>query len=206
MGRAARKKRRAAVQQIIPLRSRGGRRTDQRKGTRLIFLGQDRGCGVPVKPGALSGDANEPGDGDGGPREGSLSCLTVSRKGTASCLAASLITSGGSTSRPSRSRAAVGARKHSTMTLESDRPERGSDDRHNAPASGASGAFPSSRENVLPGKTLTIILIPLYIYIHIYICVCVYVKGLNKSVTSCLSVLITASGLQGEKPLANGIK
>ena len=25
-------------------------------------------------------------------------------------------------------------------------------------------------------------------------------------VTSCLSVLITASGLQGEKPLANGIK
>jgi len=37
----------------------------------------------------LSGNANEPGDGDGGPREGSLSCLTVSRKGTASCLAAS---------------------------------------------------------------------------------------------------------------------
>lgn len=26
------------------------------------------------------------------------------------------------------------------------------------------------------------------------------------NVTSCLSVLITASGLQGEKPLANGIK
>ena len=46
------------------------------------------------------------------------------------------------------------ARKHSTMTLESDRPERGSDDRHNAPASGASGALPPSLENVLPGKTL----------------------------------------------------
>ena len=28
----------------------------------------------------------------------------------------------------------------------------------------------------------------------------------NNNVTSCLSVLITASGLQGEKPLANGIK
>src|SRR5690606_40016799 len=68
----------------------GGRRTDQRKGTRLIFLGQDRGCGNgPVKRAVLSGNANEPGDGDGGPREGSLSCLTVSRKGTASCLAAS---------------------------------------------------------------------------------------------------------------------
>ena len=40
------------------------------------------------------------------------------------------------------------------MTLESDRPERGSDDRHNAPASGASGALPPSLENVLPGKTL----------------------------------------------------
>jgi len=43
----------------------------------------------------LSGNANEPGDGDGGPREGSLSCLTVSRKGTASCLAASFIGSDG---------------------------------------------------------------------------------------------------------------
>jgi hypothetical protein len=32
------------------------------------------------------------------------------------------------------------------------------------------------------------------------VCVCIY------DVTSCLSVLITASGLQGEKPLANGIK
>ena len=31
---------------------------------------------------------------------------------------------------------------------------------------------------------------------------CIY----NNNVTSCLSVLITASGLQGEKPLANGIK
>ena len=29
---------------------------------------------------------------------------------------------------------------------------------------------------------------------------------LQYNVTSCLSVLITASGLQGEKPLANGIK
>ena len=28
----------------------------------------------------------------------------------------------------------------------------------------------------------------------------------TNDVTSCLSVLITASGLQGEKPLANGIK
>ena len=134
----------------------GGRRTDQRKGTRLIFLGQDRGCGNgPVKRAVLSGNANEPGDGDGGPREGSLSCLTVSRKGTASCLAAS--------SRIHRAarrctvqavRCCVAPRKHSTMTLESDRPERGSDDRHNAPASGASGALPPSLENVLPGKTL----------------------------------------------------
>ena len=132
----------------------GGRRTDQRKGTRLIFLGQDRGCGNgPVKRAVLSGNANEPGDGDGGPREGSLSCLTVSRKGTASCLAAS--------SRIHRAtrrctvqavRCCVAPRKHSTMTLESDRPERGSDDRHNAPASGASGALPPSLENVLPGK------------------------------------------------------
>ncbi len=40
------------------------------------------------------------------------------------------------------------------MTLESDRPERGSDDRHNAPAFGVSGALPLSLENVLPGKTL----------------------------------------------------
>jgi hypothetical protein len=77
------------------------------------------------------------------------------------------------------------------MTLESDRPERGSDDRHNAPASGASGALPPSLENVLPGKTLfNMYTINQYIY----------------DVTSCLSVLITASGLQGEKPLANGIK
>jgi hypothetical protein len=57
----------------------------------------------------------------------------------------------------------VRARKHSTMTLESDRPERGSDDRHNAPASGASGALPPSLENVLPGKTLKIIL---YLYMY----------------------------------------
>jgi hypothetical protein len=49
------------------------------------------------------------------------------------------------------------------MTLESDRPERGSDDRHNAPAFGVSGALPLSLENVLPGKTLK-----LYIYIYIY--------------------------------------
>ena len=88
------------------------------------------------------------------------------------------------------------ARKHSTMTLESDRPERGSDDRHNAPASGASGALPPSLENVLPGKTLNQL----------------FNRDFNRflennlSVTSCLSVLITASGLQGEKPLANGIK
>jgi len=64
----------------------GGRRTDQRKGTRLIFMGQYRGCGNgPVKRAELSGNANEPGDGDGGPREGSLYCLKVSSKGTASC-------------------------------------------------------------------------------------------------------------------------
>ena len=94
------------------------------------------------------------------------------------------------------------ARKHSTMTLESDRPERGSDDRHNAPASGASGALPPSLENVLPGKTL-------YIYLQFS---CKYAQAYlhtelhNNNVTSCLSVLITASGLQGEKPLANGIK
>ena len=31
-------------------------------------------------------------------------------------------------------------------------------------------------------------------------------RVLYNNVTSCLSVLITASGLQGEKPLANGIK
>jgi len=42
----------------------GGRRTDQRKGTRLIFLGQDWGCGYgPVNRAVLSGNANEPGDG-----------------------------------------------------------------------------------------------------------------------------------------------
>jgi hypothetical protein len=63
----------------------GGRRTDQRKGTRLIFLGHDRGCGhscarevTPLARAGLSGNANEPGDGDGGPREGSLSCLAAS--------------------------------------------------------------------------------------------------------------------------------
>jgi hypothetical protein len=83
------------------------------------------------------------------------------------------------------------------MTLESDRPERGLDDRHNAPASGASGALPPSLENVLPGKTLSILLLLLYMYIYIIILL---------DVTSCPSVLITASGLQGEKPLANGIK
>ena len=81
------------------------------------------------------------------------------------------------------------------MTLESDRPERGSDDRHNAPASGASGALPPSLENVLPGKTLSF---------NSSMCASIYLQLHN--VTSCLSVLITASGLQGEKPLANGIK
>lgn len=139
----------------------GGRRTDQRKGTRLIFLGQDRGCGNgPVKRAVLSGNANEPGDGDGGPREGSLSCLTVSRKGTASCLAASSRIQTRARCGDVRCKPCVAvlprARKHSTMTLESDRPERGSDDRHNAPASGASGALPPSLENVLPGKTLSL--------------------------------------------------
>jgi len=53
--------------------------TDQRKGTRLIFLGQDRGYYIYIR----GGNANEPGDGDGGPRQGSLSCLTISRKGIA---------------------------------------------------------------------------------------------------------------------------
>ncbi len=60
--------------------------------------------------------------------------------------------------------------------------------------------LPPSLENVLPGKTLFKIL---YYYSTTYwwcVCVCIY------DVTSCLSVLITASGLQGEKPLANGIK
>jgi len=100
----------------------GGRRTDQRKGTRLIFMGQDRGCGnVPVKRAVLCGNAYEPGDGDGGPREGSLSCLTVSRKeqqaawprphgfkhAVRRCTVQAV-----------RCRAA--ARKHSTMTLVSD--------------------------------------------------------------------------------------
>src|SRR5688500_5015268 len=56
----------------------------------------------------------------------------------------------------SRASLCCAPRKHSTMTLGSDRPERGSDDRHNAPASGASGALPPSLENVLPGKTLQI--------------------------------------------------
>jgi hypothetical protein len=83
------------------------------------------------------------------------------------------------------------------MTLESDRPERGSDDRHNAPASGASGALPPSLENVLPGKTL---------FQFKYVCVQARIYLQLHNVTSCLSVLITASGLQGEKPLANGIK
>lgn len=150
----------------------GGRRTDQRKGTRLIFLGQDRGCGNdPVKRVVLSGNANEPGDGDGGPREGSLSCLTVSRKGTASCLAASsrIQTRSAMMYGASRMLSCCCARKHSTMTLESDRPERGSDDRHNAPASGASGALPPSLENVLPGKTLSYYYIYIYIYFYIYI-------------------------------------
>ena len=142
----------------------GGRRTDQRKGTRLIFLGQDRGCGNdPVKRVVLSGNANEPGDGDGGPREGSLSCLTVSRKGTASCLAASSRITNACARCGFTAALCVRARKHSTMTLESDRPERGSDDRHNAPASGASGALPPSLENVLPGKTL-------YIYLQFSCC------------------------------------
>jgi hypothetical protein len=40
----------------------------------------------------------------------------------------------------------------------------------------------------------------LYYLLVVCVCVCIY------DVTSCLSVLITASGLQGEKPLANGIK
>jgi hypothetical protein len=39
-----------------------------------------------------------------------------------------------------------------TMTLESDRPERGSDDRHNTPTYGASGALPPFRETYLPGE------------------------------------------------------
>lgn len=112
----------------------------------------------------LSGNANEPGDGDGGPREGSLSCLTVSRKGTASWLGRVLHRIGAHHSNAwacaaSRLRVSVWRGKHSTMTLESDRPERGSDDRHNAPASGASGALPPSLENVLPGKTLLIFII-----------------------------------------------
>jgi hypothetical protein len=53
--------------------------TDQRKGTRLIVLGQDRGYYIYIR----GGNANEPGDDDGGPRQGSLSCLTISRKGLA---------------------------------------------------------------------------------------------------------------------------
>lgn len=157
----------------------GGRRTDQRKGTRLIFLGQDRGCGNgPVKRAVLSGNANEPGDGDGGPREGSLSCLTVSRKGTASCLAASSRIhqlAHGDARRKSCVAMCRLPRKHSTMTLESDRPERGSDDRHNAPASGASGALPPSLENVLPGKTLFKIYSTLLYYLLV-VCVCVYLR------------------------------
>jgi len=134
------------------------------KGNQVNIPGPGQGLWqliVVKKRSVLSGNANEPGDGDGGPREGSLSCLTVSRKGTASCLAASFT---GSKQHvcdvmvPSRvSLHCVHARKHSTMTLESDRPERGSDDRHNAPASGASGALPPSLENVLPGKTLSLI-------------------------------------------------
>ena len=36
--------------------------------------------------------------------------------------------------------------------------------------------------------------------------ICTHTELHNNNVTSCLSVLITASGLQGEKPLANGIK
>ena len=109
----------------------------------------------------LSGNANEPGDGDGGPREGSLSCLTVSRKGTASWLGRVLHRIEAKhfnawAYAALRLRVSVWRGKHSTMTLESDRPERGSDDRHNAPASGASGALPPSLENVLPGKTLLI--------------------------------------------------
>jgi len=153
----------------------GGRRTDQRKGTRLIFLGQDMGCGnVHVKRAVLRGNANEPGDGVGGPREGSLSCLTVSRKGTASAWP-----------RPHGFKHAVrrctvqavrcraAARKHSTMTLETERPERGSDDRHHAPASGASGALPPSLENVLPGKTLYISILCRYARKHILTQLCI---------------------------------
>jgi hypothetical protein len=59
------------------------------------------------------------------------------------------------------------------MTLESDRPERGSDDRHNAPASGASGALPPSLENVLPGKTLFKILYTTLLLTG-GVCVCVF--------------------------------
>jgi len=40
------------------------------------------------------------------------------------------------------------ARKHSTMTLESDRPERGLDDRHSTSDFGVSGALPPFLENV----------------------------------------------------------
>ncbi len=38
------------------------------------------------------------------------------------------------------------------------------------------------------------------------VCACKRTYLQLHNVTSCLSVLITASGLQGEKPLANGIK
>lgn len=50
-----------------------------------------------------------------------------------------------------------------------------------------------------------------YLARHSHSIECRYVQAyfytqLQYNVTSCLSVLITASGLQGEKPLANGIK
>ncbi len=49
-----------------------------------------------------------------------------------------------------------------------------------------------------------------YLARHYSIIISIYtIKSVYRDyydVTSCLSVLITASGLQGEKPLANGIK
>ena len=136
------------------------------KGNQVNIPGPGQGLWQWPARAVLSGNANEPGDGDGGPREGSLSCLTVSRKGTASCLAASSRITNACAQCGFTAALCARARKHSTMTLESDRPERGSDDRHNAPASGASGALPPSLENVLPGKTLLMVAVVACVHTH----------------------------------------
>ncbi len=125
---------------------------------------------------ALSGNANELAHGGGGPGKGSLSCLTVSPMFSGALCGRKAVW-------------CARGRGDAPTTLESDRPARGLDGRHSASLFlEAFGALPLFREKanvVYMGKKK--------------------IKTLF-FVTFRLSVLITASGLQGEKPLANGIK